>query len=498
MMKKAKKFLNAFLITSFCLLSHTNYGQTNDIAKIENTLQKNLVGSGFLGGIYDSPCYNIAKITISETGEIVITGSEKGCNVTFSIRDATITYDRDSRIQIYQATPRINITFYTKNAAVVYKAIKDFKIIVSESLTALPLSAQDATIFNDEGVKLKEARNSAAAMVKFKEAIKLKPDYTEALYNLGWCQNDTKDYTGAIISLRKARDGWSTIAKVHFELAYAFEKTNMTDSAIRSYNTCLLYKDDYSLAYKQLGYISYEKKEYGIALLYFAKYEAAAKASITDYQYWYRKGFMYNAQKNYETAKLSLTKSLQFKKDYINTYLELGFSASKLKQNDEAIGYFNKAIEIDPKSHIPYNGIGEVYKDNLQDRLEAINWYNKSLAINPNERKANYGIGYCLNSLQKCNEAIPFLKRSIQYENTYTVAYVELGYSYYKTNNYDLALINFNKAIELNPKNENARYYAGLVYIAQKNITRAQQMVDELKALSSKNAAGLQEKVNKM
>jgi hypothetical protein len=50
----------------------------------------------------------------------------------------------------------------------------------------------------------------------------------------------------------------------------------------------------------------------------------------------------------------------------------------------------------------------------------------------------------------------------------------------------------------MNAKNENARYYAGLVYINQKNKIKAQQMVDELKALSSKNAAGLQEKVNKM
>jgi hypothetical protein len=50
----------------------------------------------------------------------------------------------------------------------------------------------------------------------------------------------------------------------------------------------------------------------------------------------------------------------------------------------------------------------------------------------------------------------------------------------------------------LNPKNENARYYAGLVYINQKDKTMAQKMVDELKALNSKNAETLQEKVNKL
>ncbi|TDE53074.1 hypothetical protein [Flavobacterium sp. GT3P67] len=131
-MKKANKFRNAFLIASFCLLSHITYGQTNDFSKIAITLEKNLVGKPFLGGMYDPPCYDMTKIAISETGEIAISGSEKGCNVTFYIKDATIRYHNDSRIQIYQATPRIDITFYSENAATVYQALEDLKKILNK------------------------------------------------------------------------------------------------------------------------------------------------------------------------------------------------------------------------------------------------------------------------------------------------------------------------------------------------------------------------------
>jgi Tfp pilus assembly protein PilF len=77
-------------------------------------------------------------------------------------------------------------------------------------------------------------------------------------------------------------------------------------------------------------------------------------------------------------------------------------------------------------------------------------------------------------------------------------AYVELGYSLFKTGDNTGALANFDKALSLNSKNENARFYAGLVYISQKNKAKAQQMVDELKILNSKNATLLQERVNKM
>ena len=180
------------------------------------------------------------------------------------------------------------------------------------------------------------------------------------------------------------------------------------------------------------------------------------------------------------------------------TYLELGFACTKLKQDDDAINYYKKAIDIDAKSHIPYNGIADVYRDNKKNMTEAMAWYQKSLTINPNERKANYGLGYCSNSLGKYTDAITYLKKAIESETTYTAAFVELGYSYYKTERYTEALNNFAKALSLNSKNENARYYSGLVYIAQKNRASAQRMADELKNLNSKNATSLQDKVNKM
>ncbi|MGQ0739940.1 MAG: tetratricopeptide repeat protein [Bacteroidota bacterium] len=356
--------------------------------------------------------------------------------------------------------------------------------------------AQDATILYEEGLKLKEQKKPAEALEKFKKAVSIKPDYTAALYEAGWCHNDMKEYSKAIIALRQARTGWPTIPKVFFELGYAFEKTNQTDSAVSLYNKCLELKPDYSLALKQLGYIFYGKEDYTGALEKFKKYEEAARTTIADYLYWYRKGFSHNAIKEYSNAKLALSKSLEFKTDYSSTYLELGFASSRLKQDEEAIGYYKKAAEIDPKSHIPTNGIAEVYRDNKRDMNEAMNWYRKTLALNPTERKACFGMGYCLNSQQKYNEAIPYLRTAIEKEPTYTAAYVELGYSLYKTQSLTEAEEKLKKAISLNPKNENARYYLTLMYIGQKSRAKAQKMVDELKELSSRHVESLQAKVD--
>jgi len=366
------------------------------------------------------------------------------------------------------------------------------------SFLVFSAAAQDASSFYLEGLKLKDEKKSREAAEKFKRAIALKANYTEALYELGWCQNDIKEYTSALSNLRKARNGWPSIPKVYFELGYAFQKLDLLDSAKKCFNRCIELKPDYSGAWKQLGYLAWDNDNYEEALEKFAEFERVAKTPPAEYLYWYRKGFAYNATKEYEKAKTALLKSLDYKKDNLNTYLELGFSCTRLKQGDDAIAWFKKAQEVDPASHVSYNGIGEVYRDIKKNYDEAVSWYRKALNVKENERKACFGIGFCYNATGKYTDAIPYFKTALEQEPTYTAAFVELGYSYFKTDKLDDAITNLKRALELNPKNENARYYAVLVYVRQRNKQAAQRMVDELQALNSKYVAELQKKVDAM
>jgi len=355
--------------------------------------------------------------------------------------------------------------------------------------------SQTAEDLYDEGRQLKDEKKSAEAIKKFQAALDLKPGYTEARYEMGWCLNDTKDYTKAISTLRMARVGWPAVPKVWFELGYAFEKTNQNDSAVVCYNKCISLKPDYSLAFKQLGYIDYINENYTSALERLKKFAELKNGTVEDYLFWYRKGFMENAAKDYNASKVSLNNSVKYKTDYINTWLELGFACKNLKENDEAISYYNEAMKIDPKSHIPYNGIGEVYRDNYKDMTKAMEWYQKSLGVKKDERKACFGMGYCYNNLEKYNEAIPYLKKAIEQESTYTAAYTELGYSYYMLKNNSDALINLNKSISLNPNGANPYYYAALVYIQLKDKVKAQEMVNGYKR-AGKDATSIQQKVD--
>jgi hypothetical protein len=101
-----------------------------ELKKIEKSLQKNLLGKSFLGGIYSTPCYNINKITINSVGEVLFEGEEKGCFMNINIKNAEISLD-DLKLKIKQSEPKINLTFYLENGATVLQTFKDLKKILN-------------------------------------------------------------------------------------------------------------------------------------------------------------------------------------------------------------------------------------------------------------------------------------------------------------------------------------------------------------------------------
>jgi len=370
--------------------------------------------------------------------------------------------------------------------------------IMIACMSALMAKSQTAQSLLDEGKELKKAGKCQDAIEKFNQSYKMDPGFTDALYEKGWCQVELKKYDQALITLREVRKSWPKVARVHFELGYAFEKTGMTDSALQSYQACLEINPSYSLVYKQYGNITYDKGDYATALGHFKKYIELTKMEIKDYGFWYRKGYAENNTEQFEAAKQSMFRSLALKPDYTKTYLELGYANDKLGRYDSAIYYFQKAVDMEPKNHVGYNGIAAVYRDRYKNIPTAMEWYQKTLMLNPTERKANFGMGYCLNAQSKFSDAIPYLKQAIASEPTYSAAFTELGYSYFKTNQDELAEQHLKKAIEMNPSGVSQLYYAALLYLRKKDKPKALAMADALQRLNTKYAGEIRERANQL
>ena len=357
-------------------------------------------------------------------------------------------------------------------------------------------TAQTATQYYEEGIKLQDQDKHAEAIASFKKAIVKDPNYKEALYSAGWNSNEIKKYSDALAYLQKAKTLWPNEAKVYLELGYAYENLDKKTEAIDNYNKCLSIDDGYSLAYKYLGILYYDDYNYKNALTNINSY-IELKPDTKDDDIYYRKGVSENELEQYNDALVSIKKANDLKPNNVKFLNELGYTYYMLKNTDDALRNYNKALSLDAKSTTALNGIADVSRKLKKETEEAIRLYRKTLEVNPKNTKANYWIGWCYNELEKPSEAIPYLKKVIAEDDKYTSAYTELGYCDYSLKNYDEALVNFKKAMAIE-KTELGLYYTGLCYVEKKQKPDAVKMMNELKGMDSEYAEKLQKLIDKM
>jgi tetratricopeptide (TPR) repeat protein len=101
-------------------------------------------------------------------------------------------------------------------------------------------------------------------------------------------------------------------------------------------------------------------------------------------------------QKEYNTASNTLSASDWFQK---------GYNAYELKDYDNAILYFQKALELNPQFATAYIGLGNAYSD--KDNLDkAIQSYEKAIKLDPKDSRAYNGLGIIYAQKGNLDEAI--------------------------------------------------------------------------------------------
>src|ERR1700760_821416 len=100
------------------------------------------------------------------------------------------------------------------------KSLSSFLLILSISVFTTAKSQTTAEEYYNAAVTLEDDNKIDEAITSFKKAVSLNANYTDALYELGWCYNEQGKYSDAMPVLKKATQG-SSAAKVYFELGYA-------------------------------------------------------------------------------------------------------------------------------------------------------------------------------------------------------------------------------------------------------------------------------------
>lgn len=164
---------------------------------------------------------------------------------------------------------------------------------------------------------------------------------------------EKQDYDGAIAKFNEALAENSTVYQIYGDIASAYRQKGDTDKAIENYKL-FMEKEAAAgaLAPNQhvridLGSLYLEKKDLASAEKYLSMVN---ESEITDPSIFYNLGVSYYAAQNNDKALSYFEKSVQLDPKYIDGYYQLGLVYMAKNNNPKAVENFKKVIEIDPNS----------------------------------------------------------------------------------------------------------------------------------------------------
>jgi len=297
---------------------------------------------------------------------------------------------------------------------------------------AIRENPSNPTYYINLGNALKDQGRLEEAILNYRQALSIKPDFAEACNNLGSALKEHGDLEAAIESFRRSIALKPNFAETHSNLGNALKDQGQLEEAIACYGQALLLKPDYAEAYNNLGAAlkaqnkldaaieSYQKaislksdffdahNNLGNALMAQGKLDAAV---VSFYQSLLIKpdvaevhnnlGNALKDQGKLDAAVESFQKALEIKSDFAEAHSNLGLALQKQSKMDEAIAHYYKALSIKPKYAEAYNNLGLALQE--QGKLdEAIDSYHKALALRPIYPKAHSNLLFALSFYSKC------------------------------------------------------------------------------------------------
>jgi tetratricopeptide (TPR) repeat protein len=147
-------------------------------------------------------------------------------------------------------------------------------------------------------------------------------------------------------------------------------------------------------------------------------------------------------------------------------YINLGLNKVWAGHPDEAIGYFEQALRLDPDVADTHSGLGIALLQ-LGRTQEAVTHLEQALRIDPDDADAHNNLGLALLQLGRTQEAIPHLEQALRIDPDDTDAHINLGNALFQAGKVSEAFSHYQEALRLNP--ESALLHADLGVALEKS-----------------------------
>jgi Flp pilus assembly protein TadD len=216
---------------------------------------------------------------------------------------------------------------------------------------ALKYAGWSAKLHDYMGATFAEEGKFDRAIAEFREALRIRPHYFEALRDLGAALDARGDADPAITYLREAAKLRPKDAKVHLNLGAALVHERHVDEAVGVYREGLQFQPDFPNLHFNLG----------VALIYQHKVDEAIRelTRAVELRPWYTEvyaalGGAYVLQGRQADAVVQYRKALGLEPDHSASRIGLGLALARQGRSAEAINELREAIRRDrgnPEAH---------------------------------------------------------------------------------------------------------------------------------------------------
>jgi tetratricopeptide (TPR) repeat protein len=214
-----------------------------------------------------------------------------------------------------------------------------FFLISSQAFTPIVPAGQqesgNAEQYNKEGMSRYESGQYQQAIDAYRSAIRLKPDYPDANYNLGMAYSSLGQYKEAIEAYKKALRVKPDHETAYYNLGHAYSNLKKYDESIKAFRQSIRNKPDYIDAYYGLGNAYFESGDDEKAVHTFE--EAIRLKPDNPYAY-FNLGLLYFPAGPHAEAIDAFTQAILRDSRYAEAYYHRAYAYLYMGRGDSAAG----------------------------------------------------------------------------------------------------------------------------------------------------------------
>jgi len=242
-------------------------------------------------------------------------------------------------------------------------------------------------------------------------------------------------------------------AGVHHFLGRLYYENNEMKKAKSEFSYSLKLNPDFSPNLEYLFFIGIRENDEKSSLPLFLELE---QKGMKPEDIYFSAGTHFYDEKQYETSRTFLHKTVDENSNYVRAWYTLGFVFEKLDDIDSAEYAYRRVLDLDTLSANTYNALGYLFAEHNKNLKEAEMLINKAIALDSLNGYYIDSLGWLYFRLGSLNRAKEVLIKAIKYAQD-PIIFEHLGDVYEKLGDREKATEMWQKSLELDPENEEVK-----------------------------------------